>query len=1478
MKKRKQRAAALALAVLTAATMSVQPVAAQGTDAADASSGGVREGLWLTEIFPNDYDTANNDAYGTTDDRMEFVELTNTTGRDISLNKEYELLYGSSAANAEVDPVLPLDGSSDVTIKAGETAVIWNCRETLEKNATVEDFRANYLISDDVTIFMTHHDSGWANSGYFALRQTSDAAVVSSYTYVNGTIGKNDGGDICDGLGADLGIPDIGSDMIATGKKSFANPGFVYGDQLGGNSYAPDDLMPDGLYVTEVHPNDANRDAQFGSGKNDMMEFVEITNTTSQDIDFNESYQFYYFYKTNKKQLVVATCADAKKLAADKLTSEDLIDKSGITIPAGKSAVLWVYRENQTTYETFPTEEDFRAAYEIPDDVPVYALCGQNGLGNTDRGVAVTRINEDDDTVMQSYYYWNGVTDLKDKKSGELKISAEGPRMGLYKAAQNPSAGTVAAGQISFPEDDESSPTLTLSTDPYDADAIAVLETGLAEGENLHIPYSYAGTSALPVTYAELFYKTDTMESYAASETTSFAIYNKWYAFVENGYLAGANYVDYYVKFHNAYRTTQTEVRRVDILNKGADQTGIRVSFDGKDVTENAYSGSVYVTAKDFGGLTPSITLDGKAVSTENTLERGTYFVFDHTGVGGYFKNALTTGGDTEETGIIIDTFSKCSTLPADGRLAIPVGAQYFTYEADGSVKITLTLRAATYGSCWEAYTSENNDDFTVSNLMLVLADGTQIMPDTCTGENITTGEDVTLNATDTIKVGDSANQYINVETTFTIPADKADTAAQSFLLDTTTLSDGTHTLTASSALNSKTVSFTVNNSEPVEEEEEQMDLSVSLTLDESGSGVAAQVEGNQDASSVTLYRADVIDGVTILEGAGDSTYSAEEKTDKTGVTTSSNGQYPYQILEIPVTGQEESVRVQLTAESSYGKDVQMYVRNPQDDTWELLDVSRDGSVLTALCPVSGYTDKQGEEQTVRVLVQARTTAYTPYTAEDTFQTEKGDNAGWDGKSTENNPYAAPENYDFAIAWYTDTQYYSERYNWHYQNMVDWIIKNEDALDIDYVVHTGDIVDEFNEEYQWAYARSQQERLEQAGIPSGVLGGNHDVGHGNMYYDLYWKYFGEDYYKDNPWYGGSYQNNLGHYDIVEVDGEELLMIYISWDVYEPETDWINSVLAAHPDTKAIIATHCGINAAAQQSYTSNILLENVCRNNPNVLAIINGHYHGSSLNFVELTSDTGETHTVYQICTDYQSAPEGGEGYIKMLYFDLANDKIYINSYSPSLNDVNYYDEQELLDYTGGAYQNYDIDVVALPVEFDRETEKTLTVSDISVAGLYGEALASSNMTEDGARIPLDGLSAGDAVYGVLADASGKTVGYTTVAQLEAEADYSKVDEAISRIPDDLSVYTDESVQALQDALAAVVRGKKASEQAAVDKMAADIEAAIAGLQRKDGADVDAPDTGDMNTVLFLLTLSLAAGAGALGAVRLYQNRKSRRA
>ena len=65
-------------------------------------------------------------------------------------------------------------------------------------------------------------------------------------------------------------------------------------------------------------------------------------------------------------------------------------------------------------------------------------------------------------------------------------------------------------------------------------------------------------------------------------------------------------------------------------------------------------------------------------------------------------------------------------------------------------------------------------------------------------------------------------------------------------------------------------------------------------------------------------------------------------------------------------------------------------------------------------------------------------------------------------------------------------------------------------------------------------------------------------------------------------------------------------------------------------------------------------------------------------------------------------------------------------------------------------------------------------------------------------------------------------------------ADYSAVETAMAAIPTDLTVYTDESVAALNTAVDGVVRGKAFVSQANVDAMAQAIEAAIAALQYKD--------------------------------------------
>jgi len=68
----------------------------------------------------------------------------------------------------------------------------------------------------------------------------------------------------------------------------------------------------------------------------------------------------------------------------------------------------------------------------------------------------------------------------------------------------------------------------------------------------------------------------------------------------------------------------------------------------------------------------------------------------------------------------------------------------------------------------------------------------------------------------------------------------------------------------------------------------------------------------------------------------------------------------------------------------------------------------------------------------------------------------------------------------------------------------------------------------------------------------------------------------------------------------------------------------------------------------------------------------------------------------------------------------------------------------------------------------------------------------------------------------------------------EKTADYSKVDAALEKIPSDLSLYTEESVKAVTAAKDEVVRDLDITKQSDVDKMAKDIEDAVAALKYKD--------------------------------------------
>ncbi len=147
--------------------------------------------------------------------------------------------------------------------------------------------------------------------------------------------------------------------------------------------------------------------------------------------------------------------------------------------------------------------------------------------------------------------------------------------------------------------------------------------------------------------------------------------------------------------------------------------------------------------------------------------------------------------------------------------------------------------------------------------------------------------------------------------------------------------------------------------------------------------------------------------------------------------------------------------------------------------------------------------------------------------------------------------------YDFTLAWESDTQYYNAQYTQHQKSIHDYVLAERDNKNIQYLFHTGDIVDAYDQMYQWENADPQYARLDQAGLPYGVLAGNHDVGHLAVDYTNYGNYFGEARFAGNPWYAASYENNRGHVDLFSTGGIDFMVLSMGWDPGDKEIAWMN---------------------------------------------------------------------------------------------------------------------------------------------------------------------------------------------------------------------------------------------------------------------------------------------------------------------------------
>jgi hypothetical protein len=266
---------------------------------------------------------------------------------------------------------------------------------------------------------------------------------------------------------------------------------------------------------------------------------------------------------------------------------------------------------------------------------------------------------------------------------------------------------------------------------------------------------------------------------------------------------------------------------------------------------------------------------------------------------------------------------------------------------------------------------------------------------------------------------------------------------------------------------------------------------------------------------------------------------------------------------------------------------------------------------------------------------------------------------------------------DFTLVTVPDTQYYAQntggqRIDSYYAQM-QWVVDNRDALNVAFVTHMGDIVEngDFNgNPLQWILADTAMKKIEHQpttlrafGIPWGAAPGNHDqspAGDVTGTTTFYNQYFGFNRFAGRNYFGGHYgTNNNNNYQLFSASGLDFIILHLEYDTrtasnYQAVLDWADSVLKAYPSRRAIVTSHWTVNTGNPASFsTQGQAIYDKLKSNPNLFMMLGGHVPGEGQR-----SDLFSGRTVYSLLQDYQGRTNGGDGWLRYYVFSPANNTI----------------------------------------------------------------------------------------------------------------------------------------------------------------------------------------------------------------------------
>jgi formylglycine-generating enzyme required for sulfatase activity len=368
--------------------------------------------------------------------------------------------------------------------------------------------------------------------------------------------------------------------------------------------------------------------------------------------------------------------------------------------------------------------------------------------------------------------------------------------------------------------------------------------------------------------------------------------------------------------------------------------------------------------------------------------------------------------------------------------------------------------------------------------------------------------------------------------------------------------------------------------------------------------------------------------------------------------------------------------------------------------------------------------------------------------------------------------FAASQN--FTVVGLPDTQNYCWITNVTdiFARQTQWVLDNKATLNIKFVTHLGDIVDSASSASQWTRAVTAMDLLNNK-MPYGVCPGNHDLANGDTHYltnfgPTHARWVDPASGQSYSWYQGTSPRGYSNYEVLNLNGRDYMFLHIDCDCPDSDMAWAATVLSQHPRTVTMLTTHdymaetgassssgSGTGQRGRVNWPTGYISVGPDRNTVTdiwntlvkpfnqVYMVICGH------NFAQynITDTNNAGKIVHQVLCDYQTLPNGGNGFLRVMEFRPSQNQIYNTTYSPYLgrymSNTSSPSAQltsdntgmlDLTDKNGGEF--------SLTTDFDTRFNNTLTVA--SAQPTVTPAVGSTSI-EDGTPVV---VTAADRVVG----------------------------------------------------------------------------------------------------------------------------------